>query len=459
MAVDRATMLQTGLANQAARPRAAARRYVLQVLPSGASVAVGARPAVVGAHGACDLVIDDAQASRRHAEVSLTEGGVRIRDLGSTNGTWWNGSRLTEAIVPGGSTVTFGSTAVRITVADAPAVPPSEHERFGGLVGGSFAMRELFAILELAAPSDATVLIEGESGTGKELVARALHDASARAAGPFVVVDCSAIGEALLDSHLFGHVRGAFTGAERDRKGAFVEASGGTLFLDELGELPLPAQARLLRALEAQTVQPVGADRPVSVDTRVVAATHRDLAGMVAAKAFRFDLFYRLAVVHVALPPLRARLDDLPLLVRTFAEAKGRPLGPVDGDNLSKLTRHAWPGNVRELRNVLERAWAMSPPGTEFRGLRLWVEGTAGAGEEFVDVVETSLPFKDAKERWNDHFERRYLTALFAEHAGNVSRTAAAAGLSRRHLRELLVKHGLVARAEPDADSDGADEP
>src|SRR5262245_63325448 len=259
------------------------------------------------------------------------------------------------------------------------------------MAGKSVAMRELFAVLEMAAPTDATVLIEGESGTGKELAARAIHEASGRAGGAFVVVDCSAITENLIDSHLFGHVRGAFTGAERDRKGAFVEASGGTLFLDELGELPIAAQAKLLRVLEAQTVQPVGADRPVQVDTRVVAATHRDLARMVGAKEFRFDLFYRLAVVHVALPPLRERLEDLPHLIATFYRARGAEVGPIDGDNRERMRRHAWPGNVRELRNVLERAWALS--GTKaFRELRLWLDtGTQQAQPS--EVVDTSLPF------------------------------------------------------------------
>src|SRR5205814_7177787 len=189
----------------------------------------------------------------------------------------------------------------------------------------------------LAGPSDATVLIEGESGTGKELAARAIHDNSPRAKGPFVVVDCSAISEQLIDSHLFGHVKGAFTGADRDRKGAFVEASGGTLFLDELGELPLAAQAKLLRVLEAQTVQPVGADRPVKVDTRVVAATHRDLARLVADKEFRFDLFIRLDVVSVALPPLRERLEDLPHLIATVYTRRGADPGPLAGDNPERL--------------------------------------------------------------------------------------------------------------------------
>jgi len=452
---DRRTVLQTGLVNTGARSRSAPRAFQLQVLGAAPqTVALGARTVVVGAHASCDLVLTDAQVSRRHAELSILDGGVRVKDLGSTNGTWWQGSRVSEVVVPPGATVQFGATPVRVVGAETPTLAPSERTRFGAMVGTSVAMRELFAVLELSAPTDATVLIEGESGTGKELAARAIHDASARAAGPFVVVDCSAIAENLLDSHLFGHVRGAFTGADRERKGAFVEATGGTLFLDELGELPLPAQARLLRALEAQTVQPVGADRPVKVDTRVVAATHRNLSGMVERKEFRFDLFYRLAVVHVALPPIRDRLDDLPALIASFYAARGIDPGPIDGDNLDRLRRHAWPGNVREVRNVLERAWAMSGPAAEFRALKLWVEA-GSATATFGEVVDTSLPFKDAKERWNDHFERRYVAGVWAAHASNISRAAEQAGLSRRHFRELLYKHALLAR--PAAD-DGDDE-
>ena len=309
----------------------------------------------------------------------------------------------------------------------------------------------MLELLSRFAGEDVPVLIVGESGTGKELAARAVHEASLRAKGPFVVVDCSAIAETLIDSHLFGHVRGAFTGAERDRKGAFVEASGGTLVLDELGELPLSAQAKLLRALEAQTVQPVGADRPVQIDTRVVAATHRDLSRMVANKAFRFDLFYRLAVVHVALPPLRDRLEDLPHLIATFYARRNVDPGPVDGDNLDKMRRYAWPGNVRELRNALERAWALSGPGARFRDLRLWLDpGAAQASAS--EVVEISLPFKEAKERWNDQFERRYVAAVFASNNHNVTRAAEHADLSRRHFRELLYKHGIVERPADDTE-------
>jgi DNA-binding NtrC family response regulator len=453
VSLDRRTVLQTGLATSTTKGRTAARSYTLQVLGhGGATLALGARPIVVGAHSSCDLMLVDPQVSRRHAELAVVPEGIRIKDLGSTNGTWWQGTKVGEVVVPSGATVQFGATPVRISAAEAMSLPPSESDHFGAMAGKSVAMRELFAVLEMAAPSEATVLIEGESGTGKELAARAVHEASGRAKGPFVVVDCSAISENLFDSHLFGHVRGAFTGAERDRKGAFVEASSGTLFLDELGELPISAQAKLLRALEAQTVQPVGADRPVQVDTRVVAATHRDLARMVAAKEFRFDLFYRLAVVHVALPPLRERLEDLPHLIATFYRGRGSDPGPIDGDNLERMRRHAWPGNVRELRNVLERAWALSPSG-KFRDLRLWLDPNAAA-PQLSEVVDTALPFKEAKERWNDHFERRYVAMVFTTNANNVTRAADHAGLSRRHFRELLYKHGIVERPAEDSDAD-----
>ncbi len=457
-------MIQAGLATSTTRGRTAPRSYNLQVLgQGGATVALGARAVVVGAHASCDLVLIDPQVSRRHAELAVVPDGIRIKDLGSTNGTWWQGTKVGEVVVPSGATVQFGATPVRISAAEAMSLPPSEHDHFGAMAGKSIAMRELFAVLEMAAPAEATVLIEGESGTGKELAARAIHEASGRAGAPFVVVDCSAITESLFDSHLFGHVRGAFTGADRDRKGAFVEASGGTLFLDELGELPIAAQAKLLRVLEAQTVQPVGADRPVAVDTRVVAATHRDLARMVAAKQFRFDLFYRLAVVHVALPPLRERLEDLPHLIATFYRGRGAEPGPIDGDNLERMRRHAWPGNVRELRNVLDRAWALSGPAAaqttqtaqaaKFRELRLWIDPNASQ-PQLSEVVDTALPFKEAKERWNDHFERRYVAMVFTSNANNVTRAAEHAGLSRRHFRELLYKHGIVERPAEDSDAD-----
>jgi len=451
---DRQTLLETGLASTRARGRTAVRSCICRVTLGDrvtAEVPLGARPIAVGAGRECDLVLEDPQVSRRHAELALAPEGIRVRDLGSTNGTFWQGSRLAEAVVPFGSQIRIGSASIRFLTVETPALAPSERRRFGGMVGSSLAMRELFAILELAAPTDATVLLEGESGTGKEMAARALHDHSARARVPLVVVDCSAVSESLIDSHLFGHVRGAFTGAEQNRKGAFVEAAGGTVFLDEIGELPLSAQAKLLRVLEARTVQPVGSDRPVAIDARVVAATHRDLSRMVEEKTFRFDLFYRLAVVHVALPPLRERPEDLADLVRLFYEGRGVDPGPIAGDNLTRLERYAWPGNVRELRNVLERAWTMAGPGgAPFQALRLWMaaQSEPSGGGRALDLIDSSLPFKEAKERWLDLFERRYLEGVFATHGENISRAAAASGINRRHFRNLLRKHGIIQSDE-----------
>lgn len=410
-------------------------------------IPLGARPVIVGAGKDCDLILEDPRVSRRHAELRFSPQGVHVRDLGSTNGTFWQGSRITEIVVPVGSSVQFASTTVRFASGEVPSLPPSGRRRFGGLVGISLAMRELFAVLEMASPTDATILLSGESGTGKELAARAIHDHSERASGPFVILDCSTLGEQLLESHLYGHVRGAFTGAVSDRKGAFVEASGGTLFLDEIGELPLASQARLLRALEARTVQPLGSDRPVSVDTRVIAATHRDLARLVEEKQFRFDLFYRLAVVHAHIPPLRERPEDIPELVRHFYEGRGVDPGPIEGPNLERLVRHLWPGNVRELRNVLERAWALSGPrGVPFSALRLWIEGSAPMTPAAPSAeIDVTLPFKEAKERWVEQFERRYLAAVYEAHRGNITHAADHAGINRRHFRNLLHKHGIIA--------------
>ena len=439
--------MQTGLVSRSAIGSTAARSYLARVISDSDSpphASLGARPITVGAHASNDLVIDDPKASRRHAEISLTTEGIRIRDLGSTNGTFWQASRITEVIVPPGATVRFGNTNVRILPTEVPVVPPSNRRSFGGLVGRSPSMRELFAVLELASPTDATILLQGPSGTGKELAARAVHDHSPRAEGPLVIVDCGAIPENLISSHLFGHVRGAFTGADRERRGAFVEASGGTIFLDEIGELPLAAQATLLRVLEDRTVQPVGSDQRIPVDVRVVAATHRSLAEMVAAKAFRFDLFYRLAVVHVIVPSLGERPEDIAELVGKFYEGRGIDPGPVTGPNLDAMTAHAWPGNVRELRNVLERAWALSGiSGARFADLRLWLHPSERQASPSLSV-DIGVPFKDAKEAWIAEFERAYLTEMFAACSGNISHTAERAGINRRHIRSLLRKHRII---------------
>jgi len=305
-------------------------------------------------------------------------------------------------------------------------------------------MREVFAVLGLAAASDVTVLVEGETGTGKELCARALHDASPRAKGPFVAVDCGALPATLVDSTLFGHVSGAFTGAQGKRDGAFVRAHGGTIFLDELGAVSLDVQAKLLRVLEERRVRPLGGDTERPVDVRVVAASGRALVGAVAEGSFRADLFYRLSVVHIALPALRQRREDIAPMARAILERRGFDPGPILGANLDRLTAHDWPGNVRELRNVLERALALTPGAERFEDLRVDVRSFGASAHEHAVPVRTDLPFSEAKALVLEDFERRYLADVLARCAGNISQAAREADVDRKHLRNLLRRHGLI---------------
>ncbi|MGV3620455.1 MAG: sigma 54-interacting transcriptional regulator [Archangium sp.] len=396
---------------------------------------------VVGSGAGVDLLVRDDTVSERHLEIIPDGGRFRVTDLGSTNGTFFEGSRVQSLEVNAGATFKAGRTTLRIEPqARALDVRPSQSRRLGEMVAESVAMREVFAVIELAAARDATVLVTGETGTGKELVARALHDASHRRKGPFVTIDCGALPESLLESELFGHVKGAFTGAQADRKGAFVRADGGTLFLDELGRVSPAVQSRLLRVLEARTVKPVGADSERPVDVRVVAATPVGLSGAVADGSFRADLFYRLSVVTLELPPLRSRREDLPLLVEEILKRRGFEAHGVGGENLDRLKGHRWPGNVRELRNVLERALVLSPAAKSFAELKLNVGAVAsndGVG------VRTDLTFKDAKDVVLEKFELTYLRELMARHRDNISAAAREADVDRKHWRALLKKHGL----------------
>jgi two-component system response regulator GlrR len=262
-----------------------------------------------------------------------------VRDLESRNGTWLGGTRVTEVIVEDQATITIGKTTLRVGMAEADLGRPEARSSFGAAVGASPAMKQLFGILERVSPSDSTVLLLGETGTGKEVLARAIHERSTRAHAPFVVVDCGSVAASLIESELFGHVRGSFTGAVADRNGAFLAADSGTIFLDELGELPLELQPRLLRVLEGGYVRRVGEDKSRRVDVRVIAATHRDLEAEVAANRFRRDLYYRLAVVPITVPPLRDRLDDLQLLAEHFVKSMGRGDFPLPRSLMTRFAR------------------------------------------------------------------------------------------------------------------------
>ena len=410
----------------------------------GRACRIGEHDAVAGTDRGCDLALSDDRVSGRHVTIRAVESRFVVRDLGSTNGSWYEGSRITELTVPAGSTLLIGKTALRIEPEAQPLdLPPSQARRFGELVGESLAIREVFAVLERVAASDATLLVEGETGTGKELVARAVHEASARRRGPFVAVDCGALPEGLLESELFGHVRGAFTGAANARAGTIRRAHGGTLFLDELGRISPTVQARLLRVLEERVVRPLGGDAETEVDVRVIAASRDDLDAEVAAGRFRPDLLYRLAVVRVVLPPLRSRREDLPVLVRELVRRRGFVDEVPAGAGLDRLLAHAWPGNVRELRNVLDRAIALAPGAQRFAELAIRVEvSTAAAGEGLA--IRSDLPYAEAKAAVLHELERRYLQDVLARTAGNLSAASRESGIDRKHLRTLARKHGLV---------------
>ena len=388
----------------------------------------------IGTGEGCAVRLRDPAVSRFHAEHQPCPGGLRVIDHGSTNGTFAGALRLERAIVPPATVLRVGDSQLR--VGDAAPVEVEIHagEALGGMLGRSPVIRRVMAQIAKAAQSDVSVLVHGESGTGKELVARALHDLGPRRDHPFVTVDCGALPPGLLASELFGHERGAFTGADRAHVGAFEAAAGGTVFLDEIGELHPSAQATLLGVLERRRVRRLGSRGELPVDVRVVAATHRDLRAEVNRGGFRLDLFYRLAVVTVALPPLRERPDDIPLLVEHFLRDAGWD-APVDQlvspAAMDALARLHFAGNVRELRNLVEAAVAMGEP-PDLAG------PPASRGEAFA--TDLALPYKDARAQLLDDFEARYLEALLARTGGNVSAAARAARMTRSHLNELLAK-------------------
>jgi Nif-specific regulatory protein len=349
----------------------------------------------------------------------------------------------------------------------------ARHDAFTEIVGTGPAMAEVLRLMETAAASSITVLIHGETGTGKELVARGLHRASARSDRPFLALNCAAMPEPLLESELFGHRRGAFTGAVRDNPGLFRAAAGGVVFLDEVADMPLPMQAKLLRVLEEQEVVPLGDSFPRKVDVRVLSATNRDLKAEVAAGRFREDLYYRLAVFPIALPPLRERREDIPLLAARFlavaAEQQRKPIAGLDPAALELLTKYDWPGNVRELRNEIERAVALARPSTsiapEHLSAPLRAQGAleVGVSTNHVDplrarrvaaaTVAAPVPAEsqdtkgaDAKgplRRARAAFEADYINKALDEHQRNVSRAAIALGLSRASLQKKMKEYGL----------------
>lgn len=447
----------------------------------------------IGAIEDNDLTITDETVSRFHCRIEQDELGYVLRDLGSTNGTYINGVRVKEAYLSHGATISIGQTDLQFFAGhEQVEVVPSSKSRLGNIIGKNVKMRELYAVIEKIAPTGATVVIEGETGTGKEVVAQTIHKLSPRATQSMMVFDCSAVPKNLIESELFGHEKGSFTGAIMTRQGLFEMAHHSTLLIDELGELPIELQPKLLRALEQREIRRVGATRSMKTDVRIIASTNRNLEEEVRAGRFRQDLYYRLSVVRLVLPPLRERTDDIPLLVESFLAEHSynklpngsRKCTQITPDAMELLCKYPWPGNVRELVNAIERAVSFAS-GTEIESADLPDNIRSGnshgflprlsailpspeaqTGSEIAKPVADApsgsinaeprldLPFKDAKELWIARFEHKYVGFLLKKHKGNISHASRAADIDRKYFRKLMRKYDLDAGHEPITDED-----
>jgi DNA-binding NtrC family response regulator len=447
---------------------------------------------LIGSMDNNDVVLGDDTVSRYHCRITQEDNGYVLVDKGSTNGTFINKVRIREAFLKPGSIVSVGQSQLRFNAREEQVeIVPSRSDHCGGLIGGNARMREIYSIIEKIAPTATTVVIDGETGTGKEVVAQAIHSLSPRKRNDLVVFDCGAVPPNLIESELFGHEKGSFTGAVMTRQGLFEQADGGTLFLDELGELPIDLQPKLLRALEQREVRRVGSAKPSKVDVRIIAATNRNLEDEVRAGRFRQDLFYRLSVVRLHLPALRDRRDDVPLLIQHFLDHGAfnrKPNAPsvraTSREASAALQAYPWPGNVRELVNVVERAVsfcdsdtielhdlpdyirsARTPPPREPPARRAASAGNTPLAVPTVsmnphtpapappeELLAEGVTFKDAKERWVASFERDYILQLLRRNTGNISHAARAADIDRKYFRKLMKKYDIEAAGidEPD---------
>ncbi len=442
--------MTTSVIRDANRPVALrVRELTLEVVEgpaTGTRASMTRRELSVGTHPSNDLVLDDPAVSRFHFRIVADEKGHRIVDSTSTNGTSVNGVRVEQAFLGDRMRIQAGSSIILAHLGDGSSdIELSADDTFGPAVGRSVAMREVFALARRAAGSNASILLLGETGTGKDVLARAIHGHSTRAGAPFVVFDCAATPPSLIESALFGHLKGAFTGADETRPGVFERAAGGTLFLDEIGELPIDLQPKLLRALDGGSITPVGGNREVRVNVRIIAATNRDLRAMVAQDRFRPDLYYRLAVVPIEVPPLRERAGDAPLLAAHFARelmaGERRADDPWPAADLEKvfagLEAQEWPGNVRELRNAVERLLALADPDELGRGGPATL---AALGSRVAIGKATRLPIHAAREQ----FDREYIREVLASVDGDVERAAAIAELHPKSLERLMRRHGIA---------------
>lgn len=407
--------------------------YVAHGALSGQHLHLRGGSILIGADPGCDLVLSDASVSRKHVRLGVREEGLSVEDLDSTNGTSYLGQRVGSLLLTHGARLLVGRVPVDIILVQSEAeIPLSPHQNYGDLLGSSAPMRRLFTTLEMLEGTDAPVLLEGETGTGKELAARAIHEKSGRADEPCVILDCASLPPQMIESELFGHQKGAFTGAHTERVGAFEAAHKGTVFLDEIGELPLELQPKLLRALETGEVRRLGANHHIRIDVRVIAATNRNLVEEVEAGRFRSDLYYRLAVLSIHMPSLRDRPEDILPIARHLAESLSGNGKKLSASAEDFFLRHSWPGNVRELRNAVQR---------------FLVLGTLPASDSAAaPALAPSHRFGEARQQVVSRFEEAFLKDLIEQHDGNLSAASRAAEMDRKHLRELLRKYGLYKK-------------
>jgi len=424
---------------------AGCRIVVMEGDDAGASLDLREGAAVVGKSSSCDLQLADGAVSAQHLRIEVCAEGLRVTDLESTNGTLYLGGRLAQAVLPIGAVLSLGRTRLALASRKpAAGAGYSERQGYGAIVGAAPAMRRLYAMLERIEPTEYTILVQGDTGAGKELVAREVHLHSPRRDGPYEILDCAAIPAELAESQLFGHVKGAFTGAHCDHVGVFQRARGGTVFLDEIGELRPDLQPKLLRVIENRQVSPVGGQGAVDVDARVIAATNRDLADEVAAGRFREDLFFRLNVVTIEVPPLRLRREDIPELVQHFLRSMNSAEIEISQDTVELFTcGYDWPGNVRELRNAIARVVSLGAVPDQLAQAPA-VE--SGGGLE----IDPDQPFLEAKKRLVESFERDYLQSQMERSDGNIAKAARLSDMDRSYFKRLLKRHGLLPeRADP----------
>jgi DNA-binding NtrC family response regulator len=413
----------------------------------------------IGSNEKNDLVLLDNTVSRFHCEIRRVRDEYLFIDRQSTNGCYLGDLRLVEGYLYPNCELLIGNCLVRFEpLVESIEIVPIKADQYGELIGSAEKMRKVYGLLDKVAPSELSVVIQGQTGTGKELVSRAIHQFSRRKDGPLVIFDCSAFPESLLESELFGHEKGAFSGAIRTHRGVFERAEGGTIFFDELGEMSVNLQPKFLRALESGEIRRVGGERTIKIDARVVSATNRNLLSMVEEGTFRQDLYYRLAKVTLNLPPLRERIEDLPTLCEHFIEQlKRRGNVPIHvlgfgPEALLTMSRYDWPGNIRELKNVVERAAAFCE-GDLIQPEDLPGDICARLGMDASNKMSQSpsvtpgLGLKEAKELMVSNFERDYLVGLLKQYNMNISRVAREAGIDRRHVYRLMKKYEIIEEA------------